>query len=220
METNQLIINEYKSGVSSPDLAKKYNKGNHTILKILRDNGVEIRSKGGKKKQYDYGWTQEFIKRYKSGQSIQSIAKELRVGYGTVMRSLKDIKKRKVGLRKQTILMPTESYKLAYIAGIFDGEGNLQFRNRYKSISCKVAIYNTNIDVINWLKNLMGGKVRWDKSRIKKGWLPCGSWELYRAKDVLVFLNAILPFLIIKKDAAKTSVALINEQWPAEWLNE
>jgi hypothetical protein len=65
---------------------------------------------------------------------------------------------------------------------------------------------------MEWLATTVGGTVRWDRKRTTRdGSLPCGIWELYRARDVALVLSAVLPYLIIKRDAAQTAIALFAE---------
>jgi hypothetical protein len=110
--------------------------------------------------------------------------------------------------------MPNDPYVIGYIAGIFDGEGNLQLRYR-GNMQAKVCIYNTNKHVIEWLSDQVpGSKIRRDTKRVEReGWLPCGIFSLYRARDVKIFLEAILPYLIVKKDAAITALAFFKEKF-------
>ena len=213
------IIRLYKSGIPATKISKLYSCKNGKIYSILKHNGVNIRSKGGTKKIYNDGWSNEFVRLYIQGMSIQDIAKKLGVGFGTVQRGLykKKIILRRNGNRKRTIKMPRSIDKLGYLAGILDGEGNIQIRktkiiNNKSSIACKLAIYNTNKNIMKWLEKNVGGKVRWDNKRaIIEKWKPIGIWELYRASDVSYFLSKIKKYLIIKKDTANTVLAILKK---------
>jgi hypothetical protein len=94
------LISEYEACVSSAKLSKQYKISTQKILRTLRENGVKIRSKGGTVKKYDEGWSQHFINSYINGEPINDIAKRMGVGYGTVMRSLKGVKKKTKWFKK------------------------------------------------------------------------------------------------------------------------
>jgi hypothetical protein len=81
-----------------------------------------------------------------------------------------------------------------------------------KRSSGKVAIYNTNKEVIDWLADNIGGKILF-ADRTSKGWKPVWIWTLYRAQDVKLFLETLLPYLIIKRDTAEAILALLAEKY-------
>lgn len=188
----------------------------NTVYDFLRKKGIEIRDKGGRDKVYKDGFTQEFARLYKDGLSMKDISKQLGVGFGTIQRRLDEagIRTRPNGTSSISINMPTDPYKIGYIAGLLDGEGNLQLKKRQQrgnSIGGKAAIYNTNQEVILWLKENIGGVARL-QDRSAQGWKNCWIWEIYRAQDLKIFLEALLPYLIIKRDTAATILAVLNEK--------
>lgn len=114
--------------------------------------------------------------------------------------------------------------QLAYLAGLLDGEGcfhicdkvikprksrgirkTKKVWNARTNFSLMITICNTNLEVLNWLKDVFGGfvyiakkpgKPGWD---IKKAWhMPCGP-----SRQIL---EAVLPYLIIKKNQAKLMI--------------
>lgn len=208
------IVEDYEKGTPSPIIAKKHGVSTHVVLRILRSAGVEIRSKGGTKKIYDKGWTQTFVDAYLSGESIQSIAKRMQVGFGTVQRGLNSVgvKKRPNGLRSRTLKsLPSDPGIIGYFAGLLDGEGNIQFKPYKDRINYKLAIYNTHHGVMQWLTENIGGSVRWDHKRTKRnGWKPCGIWSLYRAQDLYAIVQWCYSYLIVKKDTVTTLIDLLR----------
>jgi hypothetical protein len=42
------IINEYEQGASTPQLAERYRIGKGTLLRLLRESGVNVRHTSGK----------------------------------------------------------------------------------------------------------------------------------------------------------------------------
>ena len=102
---------------------------------------------------------------------------------------------------------------LGYIAGLLDGEGNIQWRRRSdRQHSAVVSIYSTTTELIDWLAVTMrGGRVRWDSNRtVRHGWKPIGSWQVSRVRDVQAVLSALDGLLIIKRDLAREVLAELD----------
>jgi len=90
----------------------------------------------------------------------------------------------------------------SYIAGIIDGEGHIEFSDRPDSAGKRVYldVGNTNFEVIEWLERKCGGSV-YDKV-IKGNRKPAKVWRLNGPILTRHLLAAVLPYLIIKKEAA------------------
>jgi lambda repressor-like predicted transcriptional regulator len=209
------VIAAYHGGMPARKIADKYGTNATNILAALRKAGVAIRTRGGKPKKYGKSWSETFVAAYQSGESILSIAIRLGVGQYTVWRSLKaeGIAARPHGLRPLTIHIPKEATELAYFAGIFDGEGSIDFRakHRDRSIGCRLSITNTNPALIDWLLTKIGGKAVW-RFPIE-GTKRRADWHLYRARDIRDLLRAAMPFLIIKRNIAETALALFDAKF-------
>lgn len=105
----------------------------------------------------------------------------------------------------------------AYLAGFFDGEGSvciLKYLNKnYKNVNptymLSVRWANTNLEVLNFIKDRIGGWLTEMKDKRAKG----KNWKRFyriemnsgRAKKVL---NKMLPYLIIKREHAKLGIKL------------
>ena len=104
--------------------------------------------------------------------------------------------------------------ELAYLAGLFDGEGCIMIikRKGYSHnhkvnpsprYSLKIQLTNTNKEVIDWISSF-GWYVR-ENTNLKKQWKRC--WVVFlhdiRAKE---WLEKLLPVLRIKKDEAKLAI--------------
>lgn len=109
--------------------------------------------------------------------------------------------------------MPIE--EIAYLAGIFDGEGYVGISHngikaKYKQYTLKLAITNTNLDLINWLMHRFDFYLLKRKKYVntfnRKQVYQC----LIQGNKVIDMLNLIYPYLIIKKNKA----ALILKEWP------
>lgn len=81
------IAKRYDDGEASPALAAAYGVGANTILRIVREAGVEIRSL---KTQMSPEHLQALIDRYDNGESANDIAASLGRGTNTIRRLLVD----------------------------------------------------------------------------------------------------------------------------------
>ena len=95
---------------------------------------------------------------------------------------------------------------VCYMAGFMDGEGTITANYResdrgFPSLHFRAIIFNTNLGVLEHLQNLWGGRLSlFQKSRSIKH-KPI--YNLYwGGKDCLPVLEAILPYLVIKKRQA------------------
>ena len=100
----------------------------------------------------------------------------------------------------------------AYAAGILDGEGTISIRKQRASprgynptFYAWVSVYNTNQDVMRWLKARFGGQYRPRKH--KPGHRTCYVW-LVTGKSERLFLEAVYPYLIIKRRQADLAFRL------------
>ena len=103
--------------------------------------------------------------------------------------------------------------ELAYIAGLFDGEGHV-FITIKKSTNkmrtqvhvLRVGITNTYRDVIEWLYELFPTYL-YKRIRHKDHptWKPCFFWET-SSGNAMDFLKIIYPYLRIKKEQAQLAI--------------
>ncbi len=105
-------------------------------------------------------------------------------------------------------LLGTNEQEVAYLAGLFDGEGSVSV-NMYSQKpnyagSLKVGISMTTPEPLRLCQRIFGGKVRLEKYR--NHWKPCSRWRLHgdRAET---FLRAVEPYLIVKKDKAALALS-------------
>jgi len=92
----------------------------------------------------------------------------------------------------------------AYLAGIIDGEGSLSFFQARKGSRRfhhpMIKISNTNRDLIDWLKQRIGGRVyRRKKPRCK----PCWTLTISGYTGTYNVLKGVLPHLVVKRRHAE-----------------
>lgn len=111
---------------------------------------------------------------------------------------------------RSRLTLPTDPVRLAYIAGIIDGEGNIGANGEqgkgYKRVVC---VANTNTDLMMWLSQF-GGSVT-----PKRGGLAskkqCYVWRITAAEEIRELLLAVRPYLIVKRVACDETLAWVGE---------
>lgn len=101
--------------------------------------------------------------------------------------------------------------ELAYTAGIIDGEGNIGIypnttKNGYPVFRLRVRVNNTNEWIIHWLQEKYAGSIgitsrKENSYRWKDAW-----WWTVSCRKAGEFLEAIFPYLIIKKPQAELAI--------------
>lgn len=105
----------------------------------------------------------------------------------------------------------------AYIAGIFDGEGTIGIRKRFRNYrsmreywECNVAVANTNEDLMLWLQSRIGGYLSSHQHKnpnCKRNYIL--KLRAYEARHVL---PQLLPYLRIKRTQADVVLAFLFDQ--------
>jgi hypothetical protein len=106
--------------------------------------------------------------------------------------------------RMKPIYIPSLQ-KLAYIAGMIDGDGSIDFiinkKRRREKVAPRIRVANTDTKLIRWLVKEIGGYVG-GVTVVGKN-KPCYEWLITGEQNIKSLLYAILPYLIIKKDNAE-----------------
>ena len=102
--------------------------------------------------------------------------------------------------------------QIAYVAGIFDGEGCIFIheknpRKRGKSTNFELEIYvvNTNMPMLQFVQRVCGGNISKNGLRIhlRDGRLGRQSWRwAAQSRKAADLLRQLLPYLIVKYDQA------------------
>ena len=100
---------------------------------------------------------------------------------------------------------PWTATDLAYLAGLIDGEGCFVLHDHGNhKFGCSLAIGNTDPRMTEWLRARFGGSVgiesRGSRCKLVYRWTAS-------AKDLDSIIQAVLPFLIIKRDRAELILA-------------
>lgn len=111
--------------------------------------------------------------------------------------------------------VPVDPAVLGYMAGIIDGEGSICTNGCVsRNHPWHVTFSNTNADVVMFFSQHGGRVYRRHDASFRKGTIksvkPQYSWSLGRAVDVLAFLEAILPYLVIKHGLALKAIENIK----------
>lgn len=106
----------------------------------------------------------------------------------------------------------SEELELAYLAGLFDGEGTFTF-HRTKKILCDgtvsyyvipwVSMANTDIRLIEKVRAKFGGRI-WIGNPEKRNpnHKTCYRWDA-RSRLALAALEALIPYLVAKREQAE-----------------
>lgn len=95
--------------------------------------------------------------------------------------------------------MPIPKTTLAYLAGIIDGEGTITLAKESRSNrhEARLIVVNTDVKLMNWLKDNFGGFVRIHKRIIgqkqRYDWVIAG-------KKAVKLLEEVAEYLIIKRE--------------------
>lgn len=108
--------------------------------------------------------------------------------------------------------------KLAYLAGIIDGEGSIMIwkseidPKRRGQFNLRINVSSTDKCLMDWLVDNFGNKYRESKSpsrMAKPHWKKQYIWEVNRP-NILNILKDIYEFLVIKKERCKIAIEFRN----------
>jgi hypothetical protein len=108
--------------------------------------------------------------------------------------------------RESRIAIPRDERFVAYLAGLFDGEGCITENGQGHYVA---QIGMTDETVIRWVAQV-GGTVRIEDGPNRGNRKPLYRWRLTAANDVQAFLRAIHPYLIVKQAAAENAIVAID----------
>ena len=92
-------------------------------------------------------------------------------------------------------MKPTEA---AWLAGLFDGEGSLVMDLR-GTFACVLCIVNTNMKALKTARLFAGCGGIDVKRKADAHHKPQWKWRVSRQRDVVLTLEQLLPYLVIKR---------------------
>jgi hypothetical protein len=88
--------------------------------------------------------------------------------------------------------------EIAYLAGLFDGEGSVAiYEGTVHGFSYHATITSTNRNVLEWVQARLGGSI-FDEKRTEKKNKTCYKWQI-SGDTACEFFHAIHEFSLIKK---------------------
>lgn len=163
------------------------------------------------------------IKDYESGQTIPEVMEKYNISESGLRYLLS-----KNGIKSTRVMPEINDLTLeeaAYIAGFVDGEGRIgiDVKRPENSNGCRrdsfivgLRITNTNLEVLNWIYNKIGlGSVIENVNNNAPDHHKAVNEYRLSSNQTTLLLECILPFLIVKKEQAKTAlkfIALRQEQ--------
>ena len=109
---------------------------------------------------------------------------------------------RGVASSKQPDIRKMSGEEIAWLAGLFDGEGNIAWPRKGNVHSARVSICNTNFELLDKIVEVTGTGSQVGLSRGNDKHAPAKNWTVYgdRAKHLL---KLMLPWLIVKRTNAE-----------------
>lgn len=117
-------------------------------------------------------------------------------------------------------MITKDKSKLAYLAAMLDGEGYFSIsrtmiydrnNNPYPAFDLQIGVSNTSVKLMKWLVSNFGQSYRPLSQRsntfAKK---VCYQWKMERRENQELLILAVLPYLVIKKEQAKTALRYIR----------
>ena len=116
-------------------------------------------------------------------------------------------------LQRRLPLGLANPHMCAYLAGFIDGEGTLTVtrnsrkdRPGYFRLNIRLAVYNTNIELLAVLRDGFGGTIMIANMKDQR-WKPQGQL-VWSEEQIVPILTAVRPFLILKAEQADILLAL------------
>lgn len=154
---------------------------------------------------------------YKSGKEPKEINVILNLGERTIYTYIKDLIQEKknsdiIKFKKHLRLLTIRD--LSYIAGIIDGEGCFSIGKHHThkkpELFPLLDITNTNIKLINYLQDVLPSNYIKHRENYGKNAKKSYTYRIYNPLKLELFLNKIIPFLILKKEQAKNMLEFIE----------
>jgi len=170
------------------------------LLKKVYQNSNTVGGIGGEIK-----YPTELLKRH-STNSCQKKATTLRITTNFIERKI--------------FIETWPDFDIGYFAGIVDGEGCIDItkgnrKNGKSYFTSRLHIVNTDINLMEWLKERIGMGSYYREHRERDNHKKCYTFVISAVNDLLGILKAIEPYLVIKKEKAQEIIKLLEDR--IEW---
>ena len=160
---------------------------------------------------------EEIATLYHQGYSSTELGEMYSCDGQTIRKRLKEMGiplRHRWNFKRPRIKVPKVKWKLAYMAGIIDGEGTICFVEsktaKYGRVPT-IGIANTSLELLRWIEKVFGGNI--NRKPVKgKNRKPQYQWRCRAMREVLILGEAILPLLVVKKDACKRVIAFCKKR--------
>lgn len=92
-----------------------------------------------------------------------------------------------------------------YVAGLLDGEGTILIYKVRDYYQLSVRITNTDLRVLESLKNLFGGDIGSKCEKISKRTRPCWTWQIQGQKSAELLVE-LYPYVLVKRDQTRLAL--------------
>lgn len=160
-----------------------------------------------------WGRKEEVLEQYRKGVPLQELCAAFGVSKVLLHRMLRTWEVRPTGRmpRGQALTIPTDPAILGYIAGILDGEGSVTIVHQKCRMqpNVMISIASTTAELHEWLCATLGGR-SFERRINHLGTKPVWYWQIGASRDVQALLQAILPYMIIKRAKAQEALSIIE----------
>src|SRR5215472_8181647 len=103
---------------------------------------------------------------------------------------------------------------IAYIAGFFDGEGNVgtYFHNQRGTDKINISITQSSRDILFWIRDSLGYGSVYFKSRDSRTGNRASCWMPTRWDDSLAFLKLIEPYVRVKRIDVERGIQFLESR--------
>ncbi len=154
----------------------------------------------------------EAVRRINAGERRLAVYKSLGISESTLGNRVKrlgcQVRRGSVGEKKEIHLkLPERATDLAYIAAMVDGEGCISITEKGNARGVRITVVNTYKPMIEWLW-AFGGTISSREPRTI-GRKMIYEWRICKRADATALLEAILPYMQIKRKRAECALALL-----------
>lgn len=101
--------------------------------------------------------------------------------------------------------------RLAYIAGVIDGEGTVSVRLNNGYMAAYVSVSNTSQELIEYLSQSFAGSTgTYNSSNEPKYYSQIYRWGINKVQDIQSFLRLVQPYLVVKRLHAELTLKFIQ----------